>query len=64
MTQLINVDLPLNDIEFMVLNDDQVGYLFSECMRKLSNKKQPLEDEIEAANLELENLGVKICKTF
>lgn len=44
-------------------NDDVTGYLFSECMKKIADKEMPSDDEIEAANLELENLGLKICKT-
>ena len=43
-------------------NDDIVGYLFSQCIEHLSVRETPSDDEIEAANLELENAGVMICK--
>jgi len=48
-------------IEPFLENDDITGHLFNECMVKLMNREYPTADEIEAANLELQNVGLKIC---
>lgn len=42
-------------------NDDIVGHLFNECMVKLARRETPTADEIEAANIELEIIGLKLC---
>ncbi len=49
-------------VAMRVDNDDITGYLFGECIRKLADRVEPEPDEIEAANIELENIGVVICK--
>lgn len=41
-------------------NDDITGYLFARCMEKIARRELPTEEELEAANIELQEIGLRI----